>query len=87
MFYILDRHCAPGAEDAVTYAQLFKGLAEGMHVARMGVSTRNPLLRYVGEGGRRPLQCDALHVMEYAADATHLLPTAGASGAAVNQIG
>src|SRR5437870_4422694 len=75
----------PGME-SVADLELMKRDAERVSLGRRLARALHPTARDGGDGRRRALQGGALHVVQYSADAAHLLTAASAAGAAVNQM-
>src|SRR6266516_7246112 len=79
-------HLARPGHDAVADAQFGKRLPE--RVDALGTrGAGHPAVRHRAENARRGLHGRALHVVQYAADAAHLLTAARAPGAAVHEHG
>src|ERR1041385_3036647 len=66
--------------------ELVEILREGMPVPFRLFGARHELMHDARQGRRRALKRRALHVMEHAARAAHLLATAGATGTTVDQV-
>ena len=67
--------------------QLVEVLRNGCTASVVCVAPARPLARDRGEHARAALDRRALHVVQHAARAAHLLAATGATGAAVHQIG
>src|SRR6185312_5384597 len=83
---VLHRDGALGGVEGVADEQLAERLAERVGP---GIELARPLRPAAGDRGNeigRALHGRALHVVQYAADAAHLLAAAGASRAAVHQL-
>src|SRR5262245_52863177 len=84
---VVERHLARPGLDGVADPQLREALAERVDPV---LASRRPLGPPAGDRGEhvgRALEGRALHEVQYAAEATHLLTPAGPAGATVDERG
>ena len=66
--------------------KFFEVFCKRMRLIDMLFAAAYPASRYLAERRWRPLQGSALHVMQYAAYASHFLPATGPAGPAMHQV-
>ncbi len=77
---------APLRDERLADLEFLEVLPERMHARRLAVGAGHPLIDDARERRGRSLDRGALHVVQHAAHAAHLLAAAGASRTAVHQV-
>ena len=83
---VLDRDFALGGVERIADCERIERLAKRMHARIALRPAADPAARDGSDDIRRALHGRALHVVQHAANAAHLLASAGAPGTAVHQV-